>query len=1468
MAETVQLVFEVRKETVDSAAKSLNDLKNKANAVSRSLEKLKTASGMKALADLNTKINKQSEQLAKLGIELNKTKTKLANVKSGFKDQVNSLKKSEKATKDQIKILKAYNNAQGQVNKTHNVAIAAMGKAVQAADYYEETIKKLRAEIAKLRGEQEKGVNGVQKMDAAIRDANNSINKEAGLLARLSSSHKAQNQIRREGVVIQKQYAQQLNAIKIQLMGVTTEEQRATLTSQRDKIVTEQQIVAEKQHLAILAMKRADMKALTGVMNQFASTVRSVGMTMSRYLTTAMSAAIVMGVKMAANIEAQIVRFGILTGQMEKGARLYERIVEFSAKTPFLLPDLSKASQILLAFGSPLENVMDELQRLGDLAMGDNDKLENIATSFGKVRSRGTVHMRELNRFIMSGVPIFQELNKNIGVTGEELFKMVERNEITFEHVEKAVKSLTNEGGRFHDMTLKVSTTLEGRFSTALDNLRLDLASLFAPFVDGIKDVLVKFIDWSQGFRALSEGARKEIATLMIVLASIGPALIALAGAVKIAAWAFTAFNFAINPLGAALRVIVALIAVITGSIVFDKLEESLNDAGEKAKKLAEYTEVLNNMQEYSKDNVVPGLSEELFTVAKKYNLVTEAVTRLLRAEELREKLSKGFEGDAKAVKEAKKRYREITNMASDAYLSLTNQSIPEQLYSGMSLGPQIYDSQEDYLKAEERARKRVVENLNRQIAEIKADMPFAEKIIDEFFPNDILDLTVDELFSLDFSKLAESLDTAVKEAFPFTSKEEFMSDAAAQWRENLAQQIADLVSPEGLLKQEGITPENIKSDFYALLASSFSGIDEAFADYESGLSSTSTLINKYRNQQVQIMRALIRVRASAVEEAANMGGSMEKRAMLNPDSLVAKEIAAADEAINSLDEAIKMLLRTRISEIKSEAEGENLLRAMLGLTDEKDTIKVLENEIDGLISLLQETAQLSYTELLEMDRSDLPDLVQDIVAEIDSLKIKLEQATQHKERLNLFKVFFEEDIKSVEITKIENQLNEAYEKLASALDGKTVEEIFTAMSTGTLEAMLASTDEATQKVYGQAVELYDRLQDLTEKAANQRSLLEAFVGGPETFEEFVQKMQVEEWYTSLYEKLESEATVRKMSIFDLLTLGEFNDSEIKKLIDNIQNTFTEEAKKVTGNVSLIEAYFTEDDPTAFFQKEIQNINNQAIADEIAKIAETSGIGYEELFLKLLNGTLPKDVEDKVREALKSFGIMAEELSPLDTFLDGMAKTLENSVIPAFEKLGESIALGATGMDAMGSAIGSIGQAIMNALPELLFKAGVDVMADNWMIGTGMILASGLIAGLNGYLGASEAETKITESPANSISYSAKGDVFGNGYIARGPIGRSTNYGVSVIGEAGDEAVMPLTRGSGGKLGVAGGGGNVYVTVNNNTSSQVETKETTNSDGSKSIEFLVYDTVKKGLSNGEFDRPMANSYGIARRGRY
>ena len=40
--------------------------------------------------------------------------------------------------------------------------------------------------------------------------------------------------------------------------------------------------------------------------------------------------------------------------------------------------------------------------------------------------------------------------------------------------------------------------------------------------------------------------------------------------------------------------------------------------------------------------------------------------------------------------------------------------------------------------------------------------------------------------------------------------------------------------------------------------------------------------------------------------------------------------------------------------------------------------------------------------------------------------------------------------------------------------------------------------------------------------------------------------------------------------------------------------------------------------------------------------------------------------------------------------------------------------------------------------------------------------------------------------------------------------------GMGLMGEAGPEAVMPLKRGSDGKLGVEGGGGTTHITVNIN----------------------------------------------------
>lgn len=95
---------------------------------------------------------------------------------------------------------------------------------------------------------------------------------------------------------------------------------------------------------------------------------------------------------------------------------------------------------------------------------------------------------------------------------------------------------------------------------------------------------------------------------------------------------------------------------------------------------------------------------------------------------------------------------------------------------------------------------------------------------------------------------------------------------------------------------------------------------------------------------------------------------------------------------------------------------------------------------------------------------------------------------------------------------------------------------------------------------------------------------------------------------------------------------------------------------------------------------------------------------------------------------------------------------------------------------------------------------------------------------------------------------------------------------LGVGGEAGTEAVMPLTR-VGSDLGVraminvvgSGSGGAPKVTINNyNNSSgaQVETRQTTNANGDISIDTFITDIVNAGIANGSFNTAFKNKYNL------
>ena len=90
--------------------------------------------------------------------------------------------------------------------------------------------------------------------------------------------------------------------------------------------------------------------------------------------------------------------------------------------------------------------------------------------------------------------------------------------------------------------------------------------------------------------------------------------------------------------------------------------------------------------------------------------------------------------------------------------------------------------------------------------------------------------------------------------------------------------------------------------------------------------------------------------------------------------------------------------------------------------------------------------------------------------------------------------------------------------------------------------------------------------------------------------------------------------------------------------------------------------------------------------------------------------------------------------------------------------------------------------------------------------------------------------------------------------------------GIGVFGEAGPEAIMPLTRTASGRLGVAavGAGGNVQVQVNNYTGGQVRTREerTRGPDGTE-LRRLIVDVLADDLaSGGKSAAVLRNRFGL------
>ena len=247
-----------------------------------------------------------------------------------------------------------------------------------------------------------------------------------------------------------------------------------------------------------------------------------------------------------------------------------------------------------------------------------------------------------------------------------------------------------------------------------------------------------------------------------------------------------------------------------------------------------------------------------------------------------------------------------------------------------------------------------------------------------------------------------------------------------------------------------------------------------------------------------------------------------------------------------------------------------------------------------------------------------------------------------------------------------------------------------------------------------------------------------------------------------------------------------------------------------------------------------------AIEQDAARLFESTRTEAEKFAKELANletlfqgGAIDGDLYARALEDLN------QKFDPFTKMIEGIADSVENELNSAFAAVLDGTK--------------SLGDALLDFASNVLAKVAQDLFAQQFSapIADGL---SGLLSGVVGGIAGGGTGTGSSGLPMP----------FAKGGVVSGPTIFPFANGTGLMGEAGPEAIMPLSRGADGKLGVTAANGNSApkITINNYSGQEARTS----SDGMGNIMVEIGRAVAQDItSGGPTYRAIKTTFGISNR---
>lgn len=276
--------------------------------------------------------------------------------------------------------------------------------------------------------------------------------------------------------------------------------------------VAKQAASTEKQtsFLIDVLKKLAAVVGITALANQFKNLVKG-------------------SLEAAGTMQQVNVALTTMIGSADKAANLQKDLIAFAKQTPFQIDGIFDTTKQLLAYGIAQEDIIPTMSTLGNIAAGVGVDMGRLAVAFGQVKATGHLMGQDLNQFTQAGVPLLAELAKIMGKTEAEVIKLKESGSISFYAVQKALESLTNEGGRFYNLMQDQSKTFLGTISNMADSfyqVRVALGNALLPVAQEVVNwMIVKFGELKNFIDQNKDSIAKFASVLISAFSIVGQAI-------------------------------------------------------------------------------------------------------------------------------------------------------------------------------------------------------------------------------------------------------------------------------------------------------------------------------------------------------------------------------------------------------------------------------------------------------------------------------------------------------------------------------------------------------------------------------------------------------------------------------------------------------------------------------------------------------------------------------------------------------------------------------------------------------------------------------------------------------------------------------------------------------------------------------------------------------------------------------